>query len=195
MWLNWKNKYLLIVWEWEQCLKTENRKRKEVLWIFLKILILPSPLSKSKWVQTATKHLCGSIFLIPNSYLGRENTLVFNVSFYFLSPGKKMSDSNWMYCLFHSLNSYYVPAIVLDIMEPKMTKIKSLLFRSFNVVWGEFSGVGTRPVNKSLSHWVLVTSREYQTGLPNQPVVCVLGVGGEAAVVLWKVFLGRKDTV
>lgn len=63
-----------------------------------------------------------------------------------------MSDGKQRNCLLHSL-SYYVSGTMLGVLEPKVTKVTFLLFRSFHVMRGKQSGFETRQGNKSLGYW------------------------------------------
>ena len=47
-----------------------------------------------------------------------------------------MSDGKQRNCLLHSL-SYYVSGTVVGVLEPKVTKVTFLLFRSFHVMRGK----------------------------------------------------------
>lgn len=81
-----------------------------------------------------------------------------------------------------------MPGSVLGIIEPKMIKVKSLLFR-------RGPRIRIRQVNKSLGYWVLVTDKEYQTELLKSACGMCPGVGGGATVVFWKAFLERKQGI
>lgn len=89
-----------------------------------------------------------------------------------------MSDGKQRNCPLHSLSSYYVSGTVLGVMEPKVTKVKFLLFRSFHVMGGQQLGIETRQGNKSVGYLVLIMGIVgYQTGLFKSTCGVCLGGG------------------